>query len=132
MIHQLPTQLEADTKRAVVGASKLVLRIAILLVAGILVVAALVFLSSSARGFVRFLIAAALGVAIAIGGIGFFRQFANPPPPEPPPSDVPPEYGLVYVCDICGLELSVLKAAKEIAPKHCGEAMALLQRGSAP
>ena len=39
-----------------------------------------------------------------------------------------PGLRLAYVCDMCGLELAVLKVAKERAPKHCGETMTLVRR----
>lgn len=67
-------------------------------------------------------------LVIAWFGIGYFRQLGNPPPPDSPPDDVDPELRLAYVCDMCGLELAVVKASKESAPKHCGEAMVLVQR----
>lgn len=86
------------------------------------------FVSTAARGLWRVLIALAIGVGIAAFGIGFFRQFANAPPAEDSPAEVPAEYGLVYVCEVCGLELSVVKVAKEAAPKHCGEEMTLIRR----
>jgi hypothetical protein len=89
---------------------------------------ALWYLSGAARGLWRVLVAAAIGVGIAAFGIGFFRQFANAPPAEEFPSEVPAEFGLVYVCEVCGLELSVIKVAKEGAPKHCGEEMTLIRR----
>jgi hypothetical protein len=41
---------------------------------------------------------------------------------------VHPGLRLAYVCDMCGLELAVLKVAKERAPKHCGETMTLVRR----
>lgn len=120
--------MEADTRRAIAGLAKLTLAIAGLILATVLAVAALLYLSNAARGFWRLLIAVILGIGIAIFGIGFFRQFGNPPPPEEPPTEVPAEFGLVYVCEMCGMELSVVKAAKEKAPKHCGEEMILVRR----
>ena len=90
--------------------------------------AVLWFLSASVTGsFWRFLIAAAMGIGIAIFGIGFFRQMAAAPA-EPPVETVPPEYRLAYVCDVCGMELSVIKVAREKPPKHCSEEMTLVQK----
>ena len=74
------------------------------------------------------------GVAIvmALGifwlGVGYFAQLGNPPPPEPPPTDVHPGLRLAYLCEMCGLELAVVKVAKDRAPRHCGEAMTLTRR----
>lgn len=65
---------------------------------------------------------------IAWFGIGFFRQLGNPPPPDLPPDEVDPALRLAYVCEMCGLELAVVKAAKDKAPKHCSEPMVLIQK----
>lgn len=49
---------------------------------------------------------------------------------DAPPEDVPETISLSYVCEMCGLELAVVKVAKEKAPKHCGEEMKLVvERG---
>ncbi|HEX9314801.1 MAG TPA: hypothetical protein VN986_02600 [Actinomycetota bacterium] len=76
----------------------------------------------------RVLVGAVLFLVVASLGIGYFRQVGNPPPPDPEPMAVHPGLRLAYVCDMCGLELAVLKVAKERAPKHCGETMTLVQR----
>ena len=76
----------------------------------------------------RVLVGAVLFVVVASLGIGYFRQVGNPPPPDPEPMAVHPGLRLAYVCDMCGLELAVLKVAKERAPKHCGETMTLVRR----
>lgn len=68
-----------------------------------------------------------MGVAIAAFGIGFFRQMGETPP-DPVAEIVPEEYRLAYVCEVCGMELSVLKVAREKAPKHCSEDMVLVQK----
>ena len=68
---------------------------------------------------------------VASLGIGYFRQVGNPPPPDPEPIAVNPGLRLAYVCDMCGLELAVLKVAKDRAPKHCGETMTLVRRPAA-
>jgi hypothetical protein len=72
-------------------------------------------------GLILFLVVASLGV-------GYFRQVANPPPPDPVPTEVHPGLRLAYVCEMCGLELAVLKVARDRAPKHCGETMLLVRR----
>jgi hypothetical protein len=76
----------------------------------------------------RVLVGAVLFVVVAGLGIGYFRQVGNPPPPDPEPISVNPGLRLAYVCDMCGLELAVLKVAKDRAPKHCGETMTLVRR----
>jgi hypothetical protein len=76
----------------------------------------------------RVLVGAVLFVVVAGLGIGYFRQVGNPPPPDPEPIAVSPGLRLAYVCDMCGLELAVLKVAKDRAPKHCGETMTLVRR----
>lgn len=107
-------------------------KVLLLIFAGVLgvmlIAGGLWWLSSAARGFWRVLIAGVLGLGIAIFGIGLFRQFANPPPPESP-AEVPAVLGLAYICEVCGLELSLVKLGKEKAPKHCGEDMTLVRRG---
>ena len=103
-------------------------RFVVLVVAIFIVAVVLWFLSSSVTGsFWRFLIAAAMGIGIAVFGIGFFRQLGAAPP-DPAVETVPPEYRLAYVCDVCGMELSVIKVAREKPPKHCSEEMILVQK----
>jgi hypothetical protein len=51
-------------------------------------------------------------------------------PPEPELADVS-DYGLRYVCTMCGLELKVEKAAHDKPPSHCMEPMTLVDRGGA-
>ena len=80
----------------------------------------------------RVLVGAVLFLVVASLGIGYFRQVGNPPPPDPEPMAVHPGLRLAYVCEMCGLELAVLKVAKERAPKHCGETMTLVRRPAGP
>ena len=68
-----------------------------------------------------------MGIGIAIFGIGFFRQMGAAPP-DPAVETVPAEYRLAYVCEVCGMELSVIKVARERPPKHCSEDMILVQK----
>jgi hypothetical protein len=81
-------------------------------------------------GFVR----AAIGVLIFLGlatfGIRQVRSMVSIPP-EPDVTDVS-EYGLKYVCEMCGLELKVEVAAKDRAPTHCMEPMKLIRTGGKP
>lgn len=74
----------------------------------------------------RVLIAVVIGGFIARLGVAYFRQISHPPSPDTAPTEVPAELGLTYVCEMCGMELRLLKVAKEKPPKHCGEDMVLV------
>ncbi len=126
----MPADLETSSPEP--GAAKLLARVVvgILLVGAITVAGTLLLMAvGSVSGVLRGLVAALMGLGIAIFGIGYFRFLTNPPPPEPEPVKVDPRLRLAYVCEMCGLELAVVAVAKERAPKHCGEAMILLRRG---
>ena len=97
-------------------------------VAAMAVSGLVIFAAGGAQGFWRLLIAAIMSLVIAWFGVGYFRQLTNPPPPDPEPTEVHPSLRLAYVCEMCGLELSVVKVAKDKAPKHCGESMVLVRR----
>ncbi|MCA1840425.1 MAG: hypothetical protein ABR507_04070 [Actinomycetota bacterium] len=125
-----PVDLQGAPERAT-NPGKLLLRIAggILLAVAVMVVASLLlFAAGGARGIFRLVIAGAMGLSIAWFGVGYFRQLGNPPPPDPEPTEVHPSLRLAYVCEMCGLELAVVKVAKDKAPRHCGEGMVLVQR----
>ena len=79
-------------------------------------------------GVGRVVIAAAIALIIGWLGIGYFRQLTHPPPPDPTPVAVDPRLRLAYVCEMCGLELAVVMAAKDKPPKHCGEPMVLVRQ----
>jgi hypothetical protein len=81
---------------------------------------------------IRLAVAATMSLGIAWLGIGYFSQLGNPPPPDAPPTDVHPGLRLAYLCEMCGLELAVVKVSKDRAPRHCGEPMTLTRRGEAP
>lgn len=101
----------------------------ILAIAALIVFVSLLLLAlSNAGGVLRILVAMAMAVFLAWFGIGYFRQLGNPPPPEPEPVRVDPGLRLAYLCEMCGLELAVVIAAKDKAPKHCGEAMVLVRK----
>jgi hypothetical protein len=110
---------------------KLAARIALQILA-VVVIAIVGTLAIRAAGRIsgtgRILFAAAMAIAIAVFGIGYFRQLTHPPPPDPAPMEVDPRLRLAYVCEMCGLELAVVMAAKEKPPKHCGEPMVLVRR----
>jgi hypothetical protein len=102
----------------------------LLLVLVAMVALSIVWFLSGALGspIARVLVGAVLFLAVATLGIGYFRQVGHPPPPDPTPLSVHPGLRLAYVCDMCGLELAVLKVAKDRPPKHCGETMTLIRR----
>ena len=81
-------------------------------------------------GYVRGAVAVAMFLAIALVGTRFVRQMVIAPP-EPEVTDVS-AYGLKYVCENCGLELKVEKAAKDRPPSHCTEPMKLVREGGGP
>ena len=81
-------------------------------------------------GFVRAAIGVAMFFAIATFGSRQVRSMMKSPP-EPELADVS-EYGLKYVCTMCGLELKIEVAAKDRAPTHCMEPMVLERTGGRP
>ncbi|HYZ46216.1 MAG TPA: hypothetical protein VE712_00990 [Actinomycetota bacterium] len=81
-------------------------------------------------GFLRAVIAIAMGALILVLGVRYVGSIATIPP-EPEVSDVS-EYGLMYVCSMCGLELRVHKAARDKPPTHCMEPMVLVREGGRP
>jgi hypothetical protein len=91
-----------------------------------LAVGLLVLLGES-YGYIRAVIAAVMFYAIFVVGVRY-TQFIVTAPPEPEVADVR-EYGLKYVCTMCGLELRVEVAAKDRAPSHCMEPMVLVRDG---
>jgi hypothetical protein len=103
-------------------------RLAVGVAVFLLVVALWFAVGSVSSRIVRLAVAGVMSIGIAWLGIGYFSQLGNPPPPEEPPTDVHPGLRLAYLCEMCGLELAVVKVAKDRAPKHCGEAMTLTRR----
>jgi hypothetical protein len=81
-------------------------------------------------GFLRAALALVMFAAIAVFGIRFLYSILQAPP-EPEMADVS-EYGLKYVCRMCGLELRVEKAARDRPPTHCMEPMELVTEGGKP
>lgn len=115
----------ADVARRVV---KLLLFV---LIAAVVVTIIWLISGSVGSAIPRVVIGLVLASVVASIGVSYFRQVGNPPPPDPLPTDVHPNLRLAYVCEMCGLELAVLKVAKDRAPKHCGEAMLLVRRPAA-
>ncbi|MDQ3962625.1 MAG: hypothetical protein M3277_01710 [Actinomycetota bacterium] len=99
-------------------------------VAGLLVLVIALVGIGEVFGYLR--AALALGVFLLLASIGLrqIRSLANAPP-DPEVADVG-EYGLRYVCTVCGLELKVEVAARDKAPTHCMEPMKLVQAGGRP
>jgi hypothetical protein len=83
-----------------------------------------------AYGFLRAAIALVMFAAITVFGIRFLYSILQAPP-EPELANVS-EYGLKYVCRMCGLELRVEKAARDRPPTHCMEPMELITEGGKP
>lgn len=105
--------------------------LAFALAAAVVVTAIWLISGSVGSAIPRAVIGLVLAGVVASIGVSYFRQVGNPPPPDPVPTDVHPGLRLAYVCEMCGLELAVLKVAKDRAPKHCGEAMVLVRRPAA-
>jgi hypothetical protein len=76
------------------------------------------------------MVAAVMFGLIMAWGLRKLVKISNSPP-EPELTDVK-EYGLRYVCSVCGLELRVEVAARDKAPTHCGEAMVLTRDDGRP
>jgi hypothetical protein len=89
-----------------------------------------VALLTPSYGLLRSAIGVALFAAVLIFGFKYWRDVGLIPP-EPDPEDVS-DYGLKYVCTVCGLELKVEKVAKDKPPTHCGEKMELVRTGGKP
>jgi hypothetical protein len=98
----------------------------IALLGGVATVGVLVLLGEN-FGYLRAVIGAVMFYAIFVVGVRYM-QFLVAAPPEPEVTDVS-DYGLKYVCTMCGLELRVEVAAKDKAPTHCMEPMVLVRDG---
>lgn len=81
-------------------------------------------------GVIRTVLALGMGLVILAFGVRYVQSIGSAPP-EPELADVG-EYGLRYVCTMCGLELKVEVAAKDRAPSHCMEPMVLVRTGGKP
>lgn len=81
-------------------------------------------------GFVRATVAVLMFTAILVFGVRYMASIVNAPP-EPELAEVG-EFGLRYVCSMCGLELKVERAARDKAPTHCMEPMVLRREGGRP
>jgi hypothetical protein len=99
----------------------------IIAIAGLIV---LFFVAGHFYGYPRALVAALMFGLILGWGVRKLVKISNSPP-EPELTDVK-EYGLRYVCSVCGLELKVEVAARDKAPTHCGEAMVLTRDEGRP
>ncbi|HWC13598.1 MAG TPA: hypothetical protein VG929_03290 [Actinomycetota bacterium] len=89
-----------------------------------------VVVAGESFGYVRALVAVAMFAVLVSFGLRQLRGIANSPP-EPELADVS-EFGLKYVCSMCGLELRVEVAARDRAPTHCMEPMKLVRVGGKP
>ncbi|MBA2427546.1 MAG: hypothetical protein H0V60_10780 [Actinobacteria bacterium] len=97
---------------------------------GWVIVAAAVVVLGLFFGFFRAALGVAMFAGILIFGWSYWRNVGNYPP-EPDVADIS-DYGLKYVCTMCGLELKVEVAARDKAPRHCAEEMVLVRTGGTP
>jgi hypothetical protein len=69
-------------------------------------------------------VAVLIGIAIVAGTLWAIRFIASGPPPEPDTADVH-EVDIPYLCNVCGLSLTVTQAhdGEMAAPRHCREDM---------
>lgn len=81
-------------------------------------------------GVLRTMVALGMGLVILMFGIKYVQSVVSAPP-DPETADVS-EYGLKYVCTMCGLELKVEVAARDRPPSHCMEPMTLVRSGGKP
>lgn len=81
-------------------------------------------------GYIRAAVAVLMFVGILVLGVRYLGRVVSIPP-EPDVADIS-DYGLKYVCTMCGLELKVEKAARDKAPTHCMEPMVLVREGGKP
>ncbi len=100
-----------------------------LILAGLALVAT-VALGTWFGDFIRAALAVAMFFAIATFGSRQVRSMIAAPP-DPEVADVS-DYGLRYVCSMCGLELKLEVAARDKAPTHCMEPMELVRTGGKP
>ena len=99
------------------------------LVAAVLALAAVVALAQF-YGYLRAAVGVAMFVGILVFGSRFIQQLGVAHS-QPEISDVS-DYGLKYVCTMCGLELKVEKAARDKAPTHCMQPMVLVREDGKP
>lgn len=76
-------------------------------------------------GALRAAIAVLMFLAIAVFGSRQIRSMMSIPP-EPDVADIG-DFGLRYICTMCGLDLKIEKAARDKAPTHCMEPMVLVR-----
>lgn len=95
-----------------------------------LLTAAVIVGVGEAFGYVRAVIAVIMFLVLFSFGLRQLRGIANSPP-DPELADVS-DYGLKYVCSMCGLELRVEVAARDKPPSHCMEPMKLVRTGGRP
>ncbi|MGH2730524.1 MAG: hypothetical protein ACRDJI_07920 [Actinomycetota bacterium] len=97
---------------------------------GAILVLLLAVLLAPTSGFFRVAVAVLMAAIILGMGLRALRKYRSIPP-DPELADVG-EYGLKYVCSVCGLELKIEVAAQDKAPTHCHEPMVLVRTGGKP
>lgn len=98
--------------------------------AAVIAAIGLLVMLGQAYGYGRAAGAGLMFAVVLAYGLRLRRKFVSIPP-EPEPADVS-EFGLKYVCTVCGLELKVEIAARDKPPSHCMEPMVLLRAGTPP
>lgn len=91
---------------------------------GAILVLLLAVAVAPASGLLRVAVAILMAAIILTMGLRGLRKYRSIPP-DPELADVG-EYGLKYVCTVCGLELKIEVAAHDKAPTHCHEPMVLM------
>lgn len=99
-------------------------------IAGLVVATIVLVAIGELFGYIRAALAIGGFLLLLSMGLRQIRSLANAPP-EPELADVG-DYGLRYVCTMCGLELKVEVAARDKAPTHCMEPMKLVRMGGMP
>ncbi len=87
-------------------------------------------LAGQLYGYGRSFLALVMFAVILWVGIRSLHTVSHAPP-EPEPVEVA-EYGLKYMCLVCGLELRLEVATHDKAPRHCMEPMVLVREGGRP
>jgi hypothetical protein len=79
-------------------------------------------------GWLTWLIAVAIFLAILLAGVAFLRGVATTNPKEKiEPEDVA-QLDVFFVCGECGTEFQVTRLGEVQVPRHCGEPMKVVRR----
>jgi hypothetical protein len=79
-------------------------------------------------GWLMWVIAVAMFLTVALGGLAFLRGVSRLRPQETiEPEDVT-DLDVFLVCAECGTELHVTRLGQLQVPRHCGEPMTVVRR----